>query len=324
MMINVNEYEEYKTLEDLPVKTLCFKSPGNVQVKGVVQILHGMCEHKERYFEFIKYLNENGFICVISDMRGHGENVSFFKELGYFGENGAKDIINDVHAVTAYIKNNFPDLPLILLGHSMGSMVARAVLKYYDDDYDKAFILGSPSNNHFKAFGMLMAELIGMVRDEKLTSPFLDKLILGRYERRFSSEKLKNAWICSDVDVVNKYNEDTKCNFTFTINGYYTLLNIMNIAYSKNKWVLKNKRMPIYFMSGSEDPCMVNEEQFYKSVENLKEKGYRHVETTIYEGMRHEILNEKDKYKVYKDILEKMINTNETEEIEKIIHGKAE
>lgn len=302
-MIDVNEYELYRTLSDLPVKTLCFKPDEKAVIKGVVQILHGMCEYKERYLDFIKFLNINGYICVINDMRGHGENVSFFKELGYFGEDGAKLVIKDTHAVTVYIKNNFPDLPIILFGHSMGSLIARVMLKYYDDDYERVILTGSPSNRPFKCVGSFLADVIGFIRDEKKTSLFLDALVMGPYYMKFRKEKLKNAWICSDTDVVNEFNENMYSNFTFTINGYYTLLGVMSQVYSRKKWRLKNKRIPIYFLSGRYDPCMVNEKSFYKSVNFLKNLGYRHVESKLYDGMRHEILNEKEKKMVYEDII---------------------
>lgn len=303
-MIDVNEYEIYKTIEDLPVKTVCFAPEKAVIVKGVIQILHGMCEYKERYLDFIKYLNEQGYICVINDMRGHGENVGFFKELGYFGEDGHELIIKDTHAVTVYIKNNFPDLPVILLGHSMGSLVARAVLKQYDDDYDKVILIGSPSNRFGKTFGLFLAEVLGLVRDEKKTSKLLDILIMGSYFMKYKDEKEKYSWVCSDMEVVKAYSENMYCNFSFTINGYIALLNIMKTVYSKKNWKMKNRRMPIIFMSGDGDPCMVNEKSFDKSVSYLKEAGYIHVESKLYEDMRHEILNEKDKMKVYKDIVD--------------------
>lgn len=302
-MINVNEYELYKKLEDLPVKTLCFKPERAVVVKGVVQILHGMCEYKERYLDFIKYLNDNGYICVINDMLGHGENVSFFKELGYFGNDGDKRIIESSHAVTVYIKNNFPDLPLILLGHSMGSLIARALLKRYDDDYDKVILTGSPSNRFGKRAGLFFADLLSLILDEKKTNILLDGLVMGSYFLKYKDEKLKNSWICTDVNVVNEFNENMYSNFTFTINGYYTLLSIVCDVYSKRNWAMKNKRMPIIFLAGKDDPCIMDEKSFYKSVGMLKDLGYRHVEAGLYDNMRHEILNEKDKMRVYKDIV---------------------
>lgn len=303
-MIDVNEYEIYKTIEDLPVKTLCVKPDAPVVVRGVIQILHGMCEYKERYLDFIKFMNENGYICVINDMCGHGENVSFFKELGYFGSDGAEKLIDSTHAVTVYIKNNFPDLPLILLGHSMGSFIAKAMLKRYDDDYDKVMLLGSPSNRIGKRFGMFLADILSLIGDEKKTSKLMDMVIMGPYWWPYRSEKSPNAWICSDENVVNGYSENMYSNFTFTINGYYTLLEIMCEAYSKKNWKLKNKRMPIIFMAGEGDPCIYDEKHFKKSAEHLRDLGYFHVETKLYENMRHEILNEKNKMMVYKDIVE--------------------
>ncbi len=303
-MIDVNEYEIYKTLEDLPVKTICLKPDKAVVVKGVVQILHGMCEYKERYLNLIKYLNDNGYICVINDMCGHGENVSFFKELGYFGDDGAKKVIESSHAVTVYIKNNFPDLPIILFGHSMGSLIVRAILKKHDDDYDKVILTGSPSNRFGKRGGKFLADVIGLIGDEKKTNKLLDAIVMGQYYMSYREEKLKNSWICTDVDVVNEFNENMYSNFTFTINGYYTLLSIMCDVYSKRNWKLKNKRLPIIFMAGKGDPCIVSEENFEKTAGFLKNLGYRHVETKLYDNMRHEIFNEKNKEMVYKDIVE--------------------
>ena len=310
-MIDVNEYEVYRKIEDLPVKTLCMAPKKAVVVKGVIQILHGMCEYKERYLDFIKFMNENGYICVINDMRGHGENVSFFKELGFFGTDGDKKIIEDTHAVTVYIKNNFPDLPLILMGHSMGSLVARAVLKEYDDDYDKVILTGSPSNRFGKRAGLVIADILSLVGDEKKTSRLLDAMVMGTYYLKYRSEKVKNSWICTDENIVNEYNENMYSNFTFTVNGYYALLRIMCSVYSKKNWKLKNKRMPIIFMAGRGDPCIGDEKAFNKSVGLLKDVGYYHVQTKLYDNMRHEILNEKDKHIVYKDIVEWMKDEDE-------------
>lgn len=96
---------------------------------GVIHILHGMCEHKDRYKEMLRYFADRGYVVVISDMRGHGENVEYVKDLGYFGENGADLLVEDVHAVNVFIHNKFPDLKVILIAHSMGSLVARVYMK---------------------------------------------------------------------------------------------------------------------------------------------------------------------------------------------------
>ena len=109
--MEISKYEKYKTLDTLPIATkVCFPEITAVR-KGVIQIVHDMCEVKDRYERVIKFFTEKGYICVISDLRGHGENVEFDKDLGYFGDDGANLLIEDIHAVTIFIKNNFPDLP---------------------------------------------------------------------------------------------------------------------------------------------------------------------------------------------------------------------
>ncbi len=302
-MIDAEKYEMNKRIEDLPVKTLMMKPDKNVPVKGVIQMLHGMCEYKERYLDIMGFFVKNGYICVINDMVGHGENVSFFKELGYFGNDGAKKVIESSHAVTAFIKNNFPDLPVILFGHSLGSFIARALIRRYDDDYDKVILTGSPSNRFGKQFGMFMAEVLSLIGDEKKTSIIMDAIVMGKYYMSYREEKLKNSWICTDVEVVKAFNENMYSNFTFTINGYNTLLNLMSDAYSFTKWQLKNKRMPVIFMAGEDDPCILSEKAFESAANALRKRGYRNVETKLYKNMRHEIFNEKQKQMVYKDML---------------------
>ena len=132
----MSKYEKYKTLDDLPIVTKVWLPEVTTVRKGVIQIAHGMSETKERYNRAIKVFNEMGYICVISDLRGHGANVEFDKDLGYIGDDGARLMVEDLHAVTVYIKNNYPDLPVILMGHSMGSLLARAYAKKYDEDID--------------------------------------------------------------------------------------------------------------------------------------------------------------------------------------------
>ena len=99
------KYEKYKTLEDLPVVTKVYLPPVTAVRKGVIQIVHGMCETKERYDHFINFFNEKGYICVICDLRGHGENVEFEKDLGYIGDDGASLMVEDIHTITIFIKN---------------------------------------------------------------------------------------------------------------------------------------------------------------------------------------------------------------------------
>ncbi len=313
----MNAYEKYKKVEDLPVAVKVTLPPEGMVRKGIIQLHHGMSEHKNRYAEIMQFFSERGYICAIHDMRGHGENTEIANDLGYFGEEGFDGVVEDAYAVTAYLKNNYPDLPLIFIGHSFGSIVARAYLKKYDVEVDRAFIVGSPSDNKMKSLGMLLIEMLTIFRPDKEVSELVHNLVMGRFDKVYKKNNpdkvlegyTENMWICSDMDVVKKYNKDPKSGFKYTMNGYYTILNGMVKIYSGNKsrWAMKNKDLKITFLSGENDPCMISEDLFLKAVDKMKEMGYRNVDYKLYPEMQHEIFNEPGKYDVYEDIY-KMIN----------------
>lgn len=122
------------------------------------------------------------------------------------------------------------------------------------------------------------------------------------YERRFKKEKLQHAWINSDRDAVEKYNNDRYCNFTFTLDGYENLVYLLQETYSKDGWQMKHKDLPIKFFSGKDDPCAISPSDFGKAIHFMKDLGYTDVRGAMYKGMRHEILNEKGRKRVYQDI----------------------
>ncbi len=304
--MELTEYEIYKTIEDLPVVTKVYLPPVGVQRHGVIQLIHGMCEHKERYNKVIDYFTKEGYVCVISDMRGHGENVEFESELGYFGEDGANRLVEDAHCVTVYIKNNFTDLPIIMVAHSMGSLIARAYIKKYDDDIDVLILSGSPSVRKLRSVGALLIEALTVFMDEKGTNKHIHNLVVGDYHKKYANEGVPNSWICSDMSVVEAYNKEPKCGFMFTLNGYHTLCKLQEMVYSKRGWALKNKALEILFVSGADDPCIIDKDTFKASVEHLKKLGYRRVTSILYEDMRHEVFNEPQCDRVFKDMLERM------------------
>lgn len=301
--MELSKYEKYKTIEDLPIVTRVWLPDENTVRKGVIQFVHGMCEMKERYGRVIKYFTDRGYICVISDLRGHGDNVEFEKDYGYFGDDGANLLVEDIHAVTIFIKNNYPDLPVTLFGHSMGALIAKAYTKKYDDDIEFLVLSGCPSMRRFRTVGMYIIELLSVFKDEHDTDKLINKLMVGGYDKKYAGEGVKNSWICSDVKIVEEYNKNPKCGFMFTLNGHKTLCQLQTIAYSTRNWALNNKRLRILNLAGEDDPCIVDKEAFEKSVNILKSAGYKNVSAKLYPAMRHEILNEPDYIKVCEDIL---------------------
>lgn len=269
---------------------------------GVVQIVHGMCEHKERYQEFMEYLNKEGYIAVIHDHRGHGKSVRSEDDLGYMYGAGAEGLLADTRRVTGYIKKRFPGLPLILFGHSMGSLIARVYLKQYDADIDYLVVCGPPSENPAVDVGIGLARLIKAVKGKRYRSRLLETIVFGAYAAKFSKEKSKFAWICSREEIVEAYDKSPLCGFTFTIDGYLALFSLLKETYSQKGWKRQNLSLPILFIGGEDDPCIGGLKKFQKAASHLRNLGYHKIRGHLYEGMRHEILNETERLKVFEDV----------------------
>ena len=124
----------------------------------------------------------------------------------------------------------------------------------------------------------------------------------GAGAMKFRKDKRCTAWICSDSEVAREYKESELCGFTFTDDAYLALFDLMKRAYDAEHYSCTNPKMPVLFVSGAEDPCMINVRHFAKAVQNMRHAGYLDVKGKLYPGMRHEILNEKNKEQVYHDI----------------------
>lgn len=275
--------------------------------KAVLQLVHGMSEHKERYIPLMNYLSERGYICVINDLRGHGMTVSSKEDLGYMGKGGWKGLVNDEHKVTEWIRKEYKDLPLFLFGHSMGSLIVRSYCKTFDNDIDGLIVCGSPSENPFVGAGKLIASCIKCFKGKRFRSPFLVKLTTGSYGKKFRKDA-PNSWICSDPSVVEAYNNDPLCGFPFTVNGYYALFNLLEDVYSEKGWLVRNPSLPVLFIAGSDDPCINGINNFSKAVSFFRSAGYSSVTSKVYPAMRHEIHNETGKETVWEDIADTLDN----------------
>ncbi len=285
--------------------------------RGILQLVHGMAEHRERYHVFMDYCAKQGFVVIIHDHRGHGASVKSAEDYGYFYQNGVQGIIDDVHQVTEYVKNRFPGLPLTLFGHSMGSLVVRCYMQQYDADVDGLIVCGSPSKRIGAGTGKLIAKFLQIFHGDKYRSKFVNQLAFGGYNQK--SAKLArrngqnvdmnehyptlNSWIVSDPAVVAAYDADPRDGFTFTLNGFETLFGLVQRAYSKQGWKMANPEAPIFFISGADDPCLISHKDFAKAVNFMRQRGYQHVTSKLYPGMRHEILNEVGKAEVWRDVV---------------------
>lgn len=270
--------------------------------KAVLQVLHGMCEFKERYAEFTSYFAENGYVVVCHDHRGHGDSVKAEEDRGFFYDKSSRAIVDDAALVTRYVKTRFPDLPVYLFGHSMGSMVARCYLQRYDDLIDKAVICGSPSKNPFVGLAIAMAKTVSALRGERYRSKTLAYLATGKGDERFKEEG-KGNWLSRNRENVEAYLSHPKGNIRFTANGYENLFKLMKHTYCKKEYAVKNPSLPVRFVSGSDDAVLINEKKWRAAVDMLKEVGYTDVAGKLYPQFRHEIFNDIGREEVLADLL---------------------
>lgn len=298
------EFTLQSKYDNLALSCAEYTAEGGTQTnaKGVVQIVHGMCEYKERYEGFIDYLTQNGYIVFAHDHRGHGGSVTANENLGYFGDKKGEAIVDDAALVTDEIRRLYPGLSVTLFGHSMGSLVVRAYIQKYEEKIDKLIVCGSPSKNSLAGFGLMLNGVISAFRGKKYRSRLMANASTGGGDDQFPGEG-KNAWLTRDKTVVEKYNADEKCNFIFTCNGFSNLLHLVKNAYKKKKYPAKHSDLPIFFMAGADDPVIGSEKKWLAAQQFLRDVGYKNVTGKLYPKMRHEILNELGKEEVYADAL---------------------
>lgn len=274
------------------------------EIKGIVQVVHGMSEHRQRYIPFLEHLAKEGYIAVIHDHRGHGDSVKTPADYGYFYEHSGTYIVEDTHQLTYYMKQQYPDLPLYLFGHSMGSLVVRAYTKKYDYELSGLIVCGSPSKNPMALMGLLLVKVLQFFKGEHTRIKFVHQMAFGTFDKKFTNGTSANRWVCSDDHVVENYDRDERCGFIFTLNGFENLFRLMRNVYDDENWLMANPSLPILFLAGKEDPCIVSEAKFQHAYDFKKRVGYQQVKAKLYPGMRHEILNETKKEEVYEDVLE--------------------
>ena len=264
------------------------------EIKGIVQFAHGMVEHQIYYYDFMEFLCNNGYLCVINDHRGHGNSTRSMNDLGYFYEENADYIVEDLHQVTEYIKKNYTDTDIYLFGHSMGSLVVRKYIKKYDKDIKKLILCGSPSNSKITGFGLFLCKIIKLFRGDKYRSKFINGLAL--------TNDSVDKWLTKNEEYANKYKNDKYCNYIFTINGFMNLIHLMKDVYSKKGWSVNNKNLDILFIAGSDDMVIKSKDRFIKSVNFLKKVGYSNVTYKLYEDCFHAVFIDKNK-EVFNDTL---------------------
>ena len=274
------------------------------QIKGVVQISHGMCEHIGRYEDFAAYLSKQGFAVYGHDHLGHGCSAPDKHDLGFFGEDfGWQHLVDDVYEITKIAKREYPMHKIFLIGHSMGSFIARLYFMKYGKNLSGLILSGTSGGNQLNNVGLVLTDFMIKTKGKRHRSKLLKKMMFGNYNKRYSEHRTENDWISRDNEIVDTYNADEYCTFTFTNAAVKDLLTMLKMI-SDDCWAESvPKEVPVFLLSGDMDPVGDYGKGVKKVYERLRNAGVKEVSLKLYPGGRHEMLNETNRSEVYADIL---------------------
>lgn len=272
------------------------------QIRGVVQISHGMAEYSNRYAGFALELCKRGYAVFISDHVGHGSSVADKNMLGFFGENGEETFVEDLKTLTDIIKNEYNDLPLYLLGHGMGSLIARKYTAKYGYLLDGVIYTGTSGENPALGVGIQLANTLIKQNGPYYRSELLDTIAFGAYNRK-TEKRTECDWVSRDTKEVDKFIADDLCGYKYTVSGMKALFLTLKAVSTRRWYNSVPLSMPILLLSGSMDPIGDYSKGVNEVYKTLKKTGHKYVTLKLYEGARHEILNETNRKEVYEDII---------------------
>ncbi len=277
----------------------------DAEPRAIVQIIHGIAEYIDRYDEFMSFLADNGIIAVGTDHLGHGKSIESEEQTGFFAyDNGWDYVVRDEEVLRLAMHENYPELPIIVFGHSMGSFMTRTLLIRYPDAFNAAIISGT--GNQGAALvngGLFMGNLVTGLRGAHHYSKFLNNLAFGSYNKIYENPKTEYDWLSRDEANVQKYIDDPLCGFIPSCSLFRDMMTGVKFITNKKNLTAMNKDMPVYFMSGDMDPVGECGKGVQKAYNNFLEAGMKDVSIKLYPGGRHEMLNEINKDEVYADIL---------------------
>ena len=290
-------------VDGLALKTTITKDETVEKQRAIVIMVHGMCEHKERYMPFCEYLSSEGYICAVYDQRGHGEDAYNSGNLGYYNGLGSNEYLlaDDLQAVVTYMKQTYPNLPVYLFGHSMGSLVARMYFAKYGKQIYKLVLCGIPTYNGLAPIAMKMVWVMKKLKGDKYVSEMVKNMSTGNFSKGLEHEY---GWISYNTENLASYSADKLCGFTFTLDAYYNLFSMLYSVYSSKDVKNINRDAAMLIIAGEDDPVIESQFKFLKTVSFYKHLGVRKVVNKLFPHMRHEILKEDGKEEVYKLIVD--------------------
>ena len=278
----------------------------DTKIKATLLIVHGMAEHSGRYVKFAQFLADNGIKVATYDQLGHGNTVKSPDDLGFFThEHPVQALLKDVIIMADILKNQHPEVPHFIMGHSMGSFIVRTVLKHHSQDFAGAIIMGTSDSNLLVKMLLPFNKILAKAAPKKQNPIFasvMNKVLNRKLSPRLSPSKF--AWLSEDPTVIKAYESDPLTGFDFTNNGFLTLFTLMQSGLHKSWALTINKSFPMLFVSGENDPIGDMGRGVRAVTRKLAKQKFSQIDTHIYPNMRHEVLHEQHHSVVYHDILQ--------------------
>lgn len=278
----------------------------SIKIKAVIQIAHGMSERAIRYELFAQRLTEEGFLVYANDHRGHGKSSNSMEELGYISDNdGFEDMVEDMKKLTDIIREENPEMKIILFSHSMGSFLAQRYIELYGNGLAGVILSGTNGNPPTAVnLGIFLTKSIMKSKGRKHKSKFIDKLAFGSYNKKITAANTPFDWLTRDEEEVKKYIADPYCGTLFPVSFFYDLFKGMKTIHKEKNLNNISVDLPIYIFAGNADPVgnygkgIISLYNTYKTL-NIKSVTYK-----LYTGGRHEMLNELNNEQVMRDTIQ--------------------
>jgi len=272
---------------------------------AIVQIAHGIAEHINRYDAFMTFLAENGILAVGNDHLGHGQSFTKEDDKGFFAEkDGWNVVVNDLHKLHEQMRAEYPDIPYVFFGHSMGSFLARTYMIRFPDDNAGVIISGTGHQQKLMiTAGLTMADFLVSKNGARSVGDTLNGIAFGSYNNKISHPNTPFDWLSRDGAEVHKYVDDPLCGFVAKTGLYKDMMTGIKFITDPKNIAKMTKDVPVYFMSGEADPVGEYGKGVNRAYKAFCDAGMRDVFIRLYPKGRHEMLNEFNKDDVYANIL---------------------
>ncbi len=273
--------------------------------KAVILFIHGMEEHKERYDYLATFLQENNYVCLTFDLRGHGKNAPILSHIA--GDDGDKLLVDDLKVITKYLKEKY-NKDIYIFAHSMGTIIVRKLLQTDSNNYKKVVLSGYPNPQKIAKLGVFLSNVISIFKTKKGNSKLLDNMALGSFSKAIKNRETELDWLSYNKKNINNYINDPLCGVRFSIGSYNSLFNLVSDIANYKLYKDVNFNLKLLLISGKDDPCTGGEKGRNDSFNILKKSGFNDISVETIDNCRHEILNEDKKEDIY-NIMYKFYNS---------------